>query len=232
MSLLSLLFPRRCLCCGEFDDSLVCTACAQCFPRRIKHLCPKCQKHETKNGETCTACYGETPLDGVFSAMPYTHPLVSRTVAAYKYGFASDLAETLARQLARAIDEHSLPLPDAIIAVPLHVRRLRWRGFNQSALLAETIAQTLLPNVPLPVWRALARTRFTAPQAKKSDRKNRRRNLKNAFALADDFDRASLVGTRLWLVDDVATTNTTLAECARVLKTHGASEVWGVVVAA
>lgn len=230
MSLLSLLFPEHCVCCGEYNDTPLCDACVPCLPLTAKHPCPLCQKHTTRSGELCNACYGKTPLDGVFSATPYRHELVSRVLLSYKYKFARSLHFPLSALLAKSLLQSELPLPDILLPVPLHARRLRWRGFNQSTLLANALASLLLPNMPLPVLEnTLLRIRATLPQAKTENRKTRIRNLKNAFAFFGDPSLVS--GKRIWLVDDVATTNATLTECARVLKKKGAKEVWGIVVA-
>ena len=87
---------------------------------------------------------------------------------------------------------------------------------------------------PLPVRQdILVRTRFTMPQAKSRGAKERRENLKNAFALhpKNPDAKKELKGGVVWLVDDVATTGATLAECAKVLKKSGARKVFGIVVA-
>ncbi len=131
----------------------------------------------------------------------------------------------------RALLQSTLPLPDAIIPVPLHRRRLRFRGFNQSELLAQILSQTLTPGLDVPLYtEVLIRTRFTKPQMKTDSREERLSNLKNAFAI-QETSTPILKGKSLWLIDDVATTGTTLEECATVLKQHGATAVFGIVLA-
>ncbi len=104
---------------------------------------------------------------------------------------------------------------DAIVPVPLHVARLRWRGFNQAALLARPLARRCrLPMETL----ALRRIRPTTPQVGLGQ-VERRRNIAGAFAIRR---RSSIVGRRILLIDDVYTTGATVEECARVLLEGGA----------
>jgi len=128
----------------------------------------------------------------------------------------SDLArEAAARHLTEPVD--------GVVPVPLHRRRLAWRGFNQSSELGRAVARTL----GVPLWNhALTRTRYTQPQTR-LDHKERQANIKNAFAA----DRDTVRGKRVLLVDDVYTTGATLRECARTLKRAGAAGVDVLVLA-
>jgi ComF family protein len=112
---------------------------------------------------------------------------------------------------------------DALVPVPLHPRRLREREFNQAALLAEHLSR----RVSLPVCDALQRFRYTGTQTA-LDRRGRRQNLRNAFALRQNVDVSDL---NLLLVDDVLTTGATLDACAAVLLEHGAACVRALTLA-
>jgi ComF family protein len=113
---------------------------------------------------------------------------------------------------------------DALIPVPLHVKRLRWRGFNQASVLAAALARhagvEVLPH-------ALRRIRATVPQVELAQ-PDRRRNVAGAFVAPQP---AILNDRRLLLVDDVGTTGATVRECARVLRASGARSVDVVVLA-
>ena len=89
----------------------------------------------------------------------------------------------------------------------------------------------LLPGSPIPI-RAdlLSRIRFTKPQMKTDSKPERLANLASAFAVPLEV-AGPVVGKYIWIIDDVATTGTTLSECARALKAAGAKTVWGVVIA-
>jgi ComF family protein len=134
----------------------------------------------------------------------------------YKYGRIQTLARPLADFLVRA-----LPLDerfDAVTPVPLHWRKQWQRGFNQAELLARAIARRR----GIPVVRALGRARYTQTQAGLSNTE-RRKNVAAAFRCR----RAArtLAGRRVLLIDDVLTTGSTAAACARMLKQAGAASV-------
>ena len=107
---------------------------------------------------------------------------------------------------------------DLIVPVPLHPKRLRWRGFNQSVLLGRQVGR---------VWGlrldpfVLTKKMDTVPQSGLS-LKERRPNVKGAFAIAP---RRTVEGMRLLLVDDVYTSGATVNECSRVLLRSGARDV-------
>jgi ComF family protein len=134
----------------------------------------------------------------------------------YKYARIETLWKPLAEFLAGA-----LPLDerfDAVTPVPLHWRKQWQRGFNQSDLLAQAIARRR----GVPVVRALGRTRFTQTQAGLSN-SERRKNVAAAFRCRRSAK--TLAGKRVLLIDDVMTTGSTAAACARALKQAGAARV-------
>jgi competence protein ComFC len=134
----------------------------------------------------------------------------------YKYGRIQTLSQPLADFLASA-----LPLDerfDAVTPVPLHWRKRWQRGFNQSELLARAIARRR----GIPMVGALRRARFTPTQAGLSNTE-RRRNVAAAFEARRAVRR--LAGRRVLLIDDVMTTGSTAAACARALRQAGAAKV-------
>ena len=224
------LFPVFCLGC-ETPDEWLCADCRMRIPLSHEHRCPSCFAHITPSGRTCFACSEKYPLEGIFIASHYQVPLLARAIHAYKYRFLEKLSLQLGTFLSDALRQTDIPLPDFILPVPLHTRRLRFRGFNQSELLADVLAKMLTPGIEIPVLRdCLLRTRYTKPQMKTTSRQERLANLKGAFAL-NKGDRKKIKGKSLWLIDDVATTGTTLAECAKVLKKSGAKSVFGIALA-
>lgn len=230
VGILDTLFPIHCFGCDTQDEYL-CQACLNIFPRRLRQRCPTCLKATTPQGVVCSSCFGIHSLDGLFAASLYRSPIVSASLHIFKYRFIPAFAKPLGHWLAERIVEADVALPAYFIPVPLHQRRLRFRGFNQSLLLARTLADILTPGFAIPVLEnCLLRTRATKPQMKTKTREERLNNLKNAFAFTKKS--ASLIqGKTLWLIDDVATTGTTLEECAKVLKKAGAKKVFGIVLA-
>jgi ComF family protein len=112
-----------------------------------------------------------------------------------------------------------------IISVPLHVKRFRWRGFNQAELLADEISEYF--NLPMEKT-ILVRKKNNIPQVEVKDRKDRIENIRDAFICSSN---EKVKDKTVILIDDVATTSAILGECAKALKSAGAKEVWGVVVA-
>jgi ComF family protein len=107
---------------------------------------------------------------------------------------------------------------DVVIPVPLHRRRLRWRGFNQAALLSRAVADRINCSLDVAI---LVRITNSPPQTSQ-DRSQRRQNVRGAFAVTRP-DR--LANRRVLLVDDVMTTGATLDECARTMLAAGAQVV-------
>jgi ComF family protein len=111
-----------------------------------------------------------------------------------------------------------------VIPVPLHPRRLRERGFNQSLLLARHVARALGAELD---FMSLRRERYTLPQTGLT-REARRKNVRRAFRV---IAKAPVRKREVLLIDDVATTGNTLDECARVLRKAGCDRVVCLVLA-
>ena len=117
------------------------------------------------------------------------------------------------------------PMPaDALVPVPLHPKRLRERGYNQSGLLARKLGKLINISV---VDDCLIRQRHAPPQARTPAVEERWRNIANAFTCRDH----RLRDKQVLLIDDVSTSGATLDACAVALKASGASSVWGLVLA-
>lgn len=147
---------------------------------------------------------------------------VASAVRRFKYDGRSDLARPLGHAVRRAVRQHASDLEvDWVVPVPLHPVRLAERGYNQSTLIARHVAAELgCRTVP-----ALRRTRDTTPQARKAFGE-RLENVAQAFRA-----RNAMSGTRIALVDDVATTCATLEACADALRGSGGRVVAAFVVA-
>jgi ComF family protein len=175
------------------------------------------------SGILCPNCVSwPAAIEGIRS--PFRFDGVTReAVHQLKYKNLRAAAGLLAGWLAEYLAEY--PLPGEVLApVPLHPKRLRERGYNQSALLAEELGKL----TGLPVCdNSLIRTTYLAPQAKTSSVTERRRNAAGSFACRD----RQFEGRSVLLIDDVATTGSTLDDCARALKASGAASVWGLTLA-
>ena len=132
---------------------------------------------------------------------------------------AEAVAFGLVRRLARSVPGAA---PDLVAPVPLHPRRLRERGFSPAAELARAVAREAGAPVRARAARAAARHARARPRSRARER---RRNVAGAFAAREPAP------ARVWLVDDVATTGSTLAEAAAALRRAGAREIVGVCLA-
>ncbi len=136
-----------------------------------------------------------------------------------KYRQRLIVARMLGEALAHKVMEREGPLPDALIPVPLHRRRMLRRGFNQSVEIARVLARCL--RIPLD-YRLVRKIRSTTPQFELSPAK-RHRNVKGAFALTRIPEYGSVA-----IVDDIITTGATINEMAKLLKGNGVTvvEAW------
>lgn len=224
------LFPTRCLCCEEYGRFL-CRKCRNHIRFRTEFVCPSCREKGSRNGIICPSCVGKCPIDGIFSATTYGDKTIERLIHSFKYGFIEAIGPILADILAQKLASSDIPLPDIILPVPLHKRRLRWRGFNHASIISRSLAENLLPSSRLTCDdEMLLRRRYTKPQAQISGRKKRLANIAGAFTVSDG-GKLRIKGKRVWVVDDVSTTGGTLIECASALRKAGAREIWGIVVA-
>ena len=200
-------------------DGLWCVACDATLPYLDAPHCPVCAL-PTSFGEVCGHCLKEPPLFTRTTAVfGYSFPL-DKLIQALKYGEQLALANAFAEKLALRIGNSDLP--DCIIPMPLHPAKLRERGFNQSQLLAATLARKL--DIELQT-NACQRVRDTPAQSG-LPWKERRKNVRNAFRCDKD-----LTGKRVALVDDVLTTGASMNALADAVQQRGASEIQAWVVA-
>ncbi|WP_062534781.1 ComF family protein [Mizugakiibacter sediminis] len=213
--LLRLLLPPRCLLCGARGDGDrdLCAACAAELPRNVA-CCARCALPLPAPAALCGACQRRPPpWDAAWAPFRYAWPL-DHLVTRFKFGGNLAAGRALAALWAEASAPPALPM--CVIPVPLHARRLGRRGYNQALELAAPLARALgLPLAP----QALRRVRATDAQSELG-RAARRRNVRGAFAVAADALPAHVA-----VLDDVATTGATLAECARALKRAGVARV-------
>lgn len=233
---LDLVFPIECVGCGS-AKSFLCDECAGSIPIRTEHVCPICEERPMAYGRVCSDCRGKSALDGLLVASSYQNRIVSKTIHLYKYRFIRELSQPLSRLLLQTVRRSEIPLPDLLCAVPLHPWRLRWRGFNQSELLADALSTKLIPHLDIQITHGLIRSRFTKPQRSVEETAERHANMQGAFEWKPRASKAlpeslqTIQGKYIWIIDDVATTSATLDECAKVLKRNGAKKVFGVVLA-
>jgi ComF family protein len=171
----------------------------------------------------CASCRErQADIDGMRSVFRFDE-VIRKAIHELKYRNLKAISPSLAELLAHYLRTNPLP-GEALVAVPLHPRRLKERGYNQSELLAEDLGV----RVALPVIEdCLIRVKQAQPQVRAVNAEERRRNVADAFVCRDD--RVS--GKQIILIDDVCTSGATLEACAAALKSGGATSVWGLTLA-
>lgn len=217
-----LLYPPHCAVCGEvlpverWRVSL-CASCEEHLPFCASDRCPHCGGKTNAPG-FCDVCLKPFAFSAAFAAFPYA--AVRKSIHLYKYRGGKELGDGLGSLMADYLLRFHAELPpkiDCIVSVPLHPKKQKRRGFNQTALLCQKIAErTALPFLE----DGLYRKRHTVAQSLLSPQE-RKENLLDAFGTQTDFS-----GKRVLLVDDIITSGSTCNECAKALYRAGAQEVF------
>lgn len=216
------LLESRCPVCGRLGRAgeFLCADCARSLAPRPEGRCPGCGAWFADPGQPAMLC-GECrlvprPWDRLHVHAPYAGVL-RELILRYKFEGDLGLGRLLQELTLAAYRPDGDPAPERIVPVPLHPRRLLWRGYNQSLELARLLSR----RTGLPIdRRALRRVRPTTPQIRVPGHR-RRENIRGAFAA----DPERVGGRRVLLVDDVLTTGATLEECCLALRAAGADRV-------
>ncbi|MBY4678533.1 ComF family protein [Marinobacterium arenosum] len=200
----------------------ICPACRQDLPW-LRLSCPRCALPRSLSSDApCGHCQRRPPAyDRIQAACRYQFP-IDQLISAIKYHRCVQYLPALSRLLAQRLVD-SKPMPQLLVAVPMHSDKLYQRSYNQAWLLARHLSRQL--QIPL-ANDLLCKVRPTAQQMGLS-RVERQRNLRGSFALS----RQQALPQHVALIDDVMTTGTTMEEIARLLKYHGVSRVEGWVIA-
>jgi len=218
---LDLLFPQWCVGCGKEGD-FICYSCRRSLPRIMPPLCPRCGKPQL-SGILCPGCVGwQARINGIRSPFQFDG-VIRQAIYQLKYRNLRALATPLAKFLSDYLSTNPVP-GEVLVPVPLHQKRLRERGYNQSSLLAQELGK--LTNLPV-VDNCLIRQRHAIPQVRTSTMNERWSNVADAFTCCDH----RLRDRQVLLIDDVSTSGATLDACAAALKAAGATSVWGLVLA-
>ncbi|MFH1228180.1 MAG: ComF family protein [Planctomycetota bacterium] len=230
-NLLDIIYPRYCLECGKnlasTEHFYLCLECISkiTFVNQF-NACPKCGLDlgpYTEGNVLCRDCAIHKPrFDKAFAVARYDG-IMRNVILKLKYQKDKPLAVPLSRLAAKTIEE-SKEKTDLIMPVPLCRTKLKERGFNQSKLLAEGVANILKIKLSSDNILKIKETRDQAGL----DGSARRENLKDAFSVSRPSE---IKDKKVLLVDDVLTTGTTISEISRVLKKAGANKVFACVLA-
>jgi ComF family protein len=213
----------QCILCGHGSDGLrpLCGHCELSLPYS-QSPCLRCGIElaiNTPAASLCGLCLKRPPIfDRCYPLLRYVFPIPS-LMSRFKDGAQFTEGALLASLLASKVAQQP-HRPHMLIPVPLHSRRLRQRGFNQSQLIAAHIAA----QCAVPVRGDVCARQRNTPSQRGLDRRLRRKNLLNAFHISAAY-RNELQDQHVAIVDDVVTTTSTANILANLLKSHGARTV-------
>lgn len=232
---LDFLLPKFCLICRKENDNFLCFECFKKISWK-NPVCPACGSG-TDIGQYCQSCRNQSNLKGVLVAGNYHDPVLKTLIKNYKYRLIKDLSRPLATLLILFLKNNFIPNPILnldqnkkglaikdflLLPLPLSKQRQRWRGFNQTELLARLVAKKLNLKISLDLKRIK-----DAPAQAKLSYPDRRRNLADNFRWTGPL----LSNQKILLLDDVCASGASLNEAAKELKKHQAAEIWGLVLA-
>lgn len=219
-STLDLFFPPSCGGCGKLGFRW----CAECRAKTIPLVPPVCQvcgQPQNKDG-ICIECTTMPPaFSELRSCAVYAEPVRSALIK-LKYHREIGLGEALAWDFAAFLDRLNWQI-DALLPIPLSAQRMAERGYNQVDLLAHPLAR-IMNWIYVPA--ALRRTRHTPSQVKLSGR-DRKENVRGVF----QADARTLAGKTVLVIDDIATTGSTISAACEALKAAGVKKIYAATFA-
>lgn len=225
-ALLSIMFPRTCSICGKTfhfaDTQNICDRCLNNIEKPEGLICHKCSLPLPDGGATCRDCKNNKDIYFDVVKAPYIYSdTAKKLIKKLKYLRRTFLAKDLATQMAKFIIKEQIDKEvDCIVPVPINwIKRIQ-RGFNQADLLAKEISNII--NKPI-YSDVLIRTKYTKPQFKLT-KQERQEHLKNVFAINKKY--VNIVKEKnILLIDDVATTCSTVNLCSKILKQNMSKKV-------
>lgn len=217
-----IIFPNQCVLCRAHCGCLrdLCLGCERdlaWLPQKVCYqcampllhsqmradvfVCGQCLKHPPPFQQTIALCHYHSPIDKLISQLKFNNDLVMAKI------IGSLMVDHIERRISQGYQ-----LPDLIIPMPLHRKRLHDRGFNQALEITRPIAKRFA--LPIAIS-ACVRTKATQAQSELSSRA-RRQNVHAAFAVTD-AGKQVIADKHIVVVDDVMTTGTTMRECCRAI---------------
>ena len=227
--LLNIFFPAniKCILCSKELNSntlyCLCDSCMHSLPFNTGKTCLRCDEPISSMTKYCINCKHNVPYYKHNKSVFLYEGAIKHLIRSFKYDNKKYYTDTLSNLLVSEYVKLNKDF-DIIIPVPLHPKRYKMRGFNQSELLCKSFKEKLHLNVDT---KSLIKVVYTESQTT-LNRTEREKNLNGSFEVAD---KKAIKGKSILLVDDVFTTGSTINECARVLLKAGAKEVWSLTLA-
>ncbi len=221
-----IIFPPQCLACAEIINGLAkqvfCCGCQDKINFITNNFCPICGIPflvSPAGSHICGNCLENRPNFLQARAVASFDAVIMDAIHKFKYGRSISTGSSLGSFMAGfSFPDFDFSMYSLLIPVPLHIKRLRDRGFNQSLLLAKEMGKK--HNLPIN-FSLLKRSKFTLTQTG-LNKAEREKNVKEAFVITD---KKTVAGESIILIDDVYTTGATINECAKVLLKAGAQKV-------
>ena len=217
---MGILYPQTCYFCGKISRTPICPGCRKKIEYIGEPRCKKCGKPvRYEEQELCKDCR-ESSFHYEQGRSVWLHKGPVRwSIYQFKYRNRRIYGQFYAQELYRLYGEKMKEWEiDTIIPIPLHRKRKRKRGYNQTEIIAKHLGK--LSKIPVKT-KTLVRVRNTAPQ-KELNHQERKKNLKEAFRVTKYWKNRE----NILLVDDIYTTGNTIDSAAAVLKKKGAKKVW------
>lgn len=233
-SFLELIYPEKNICqiCDTYDESInnsyICKSCLSKLEKIEEPVCRICNRSLRHNPSLtiCDECAKDPrSFDKSKSLFAYTGT-VKKIIHDYKYCNKAYYYKLFSYLLIEYMKENRYINFDYITAVPLHKIKLRKRGFNQSQLLANKIGKYF----NITYIDTLKRNNNTEKQSNLS-RYARQKNLEKVFKVANNKVPTLINGADILIIDDIFTTGSTVNECSKILKQHGANRVFVLTLA-
>lgn len=211
--LFHLLFPSSCNACGNplfYGEKTICTKCLHDLPFTDFHLYPE--------NPAARLFWGRIPIHQVIALLHFKKGTkVQQLIHQLKYKGQTDIGFLLGTMIGERM-LLSAQRPDLIIPIPLHQKKQRSRGYNQSQCIAAGIAHILQS----PVHTNLLTRKINTTTQTKKNRYNRFENIKDAFEINRPPDLKNL---HILLVDDILTTGATFEACGKLLLDNGLNKL-------
>ncbi|MDX2320320.1 MAG: ComF family protein [Moritella sp.] len=220
---MKLLQPRCYLCDMPIDNQqpFLCLLCQQELPYLAIPHCRSCALPQRKHQQLCNECQELPPRwQHLITCMSYTLEC-QYLIKQYKFSQQPQLhllfSQLLSRSISNKVIQHNYSLPNALIAIPLHKKRLAKRGYNQAQLLAQDLAKKL--QIPLIAEKQFIRAKNTKAQAQQTATE-RSHNMHNAFHVSN-----AITAKHVAIIDDVVTTGETMKAACETLFTAGIERI-------
>lgn len=205
---INLFFPNPCLTCDQqlgSNEQFICTACKLDLPFSNEHLSPK-------ESSANKLFWGKVEVEQVYSGFIFKKGnIIQELLHQLKYNNQPLLGVEMGKWLAEEMLKYNIPLPDVIVPVPLHKKRARVRGYNQSLQLAKGISEI----TKLPINDQLVKREVYNVSQTKQSRFSRWDNVSTLFKVGK---KLPLQHQHILIVDDVITTGSTVEAICSALK--------------